>query len=622
VRVPEIQLPEGRYFSLTRLIRGKSSGQTRALLTRNRLLAQHAGIEPTLLTFDSWPRYPRVRATLRERGHLVDPMRLLNIFEWYREHDVDDLETVGEALPEVEDCHAVDEAHADGTVYRTRYWNSRTGQEAMQDFRRQDGSVYARVLGGLEKEKEDLTPVTLANSNGEPVAIWPSQAGWHQQWVRELAPPEERTFIICDSRYELPHLLGLSDDQFHVIHLIHNLHLDDRDRRNVAIKPAYLPVLQSIGQLDGLVTLTSRQRDDIAARFGATSNMFVVPNTVGAPPRPDPLPVREAKRFAIVARLEDQKQLEHGIRAFALVLKEEPDAKLDIYGDGEMRTALAKKIDKLGVQDSVVLRGYDPHASDSLWTATGFLLTSRHEGYPLATLESMSHGCPVISYDIKYGPREQISHGVDGYLVKAGDIPGLADRIMELIRDPELVARMSEAAVDKAAQHDYSAFLDNWRTVLEGAIAAKERRTSLESVSLKIARLGYLRPLPLTARVADHGVIARLPRTQSASSAWRRPRKVEFLAELTVDGQSLRSTLDSAVVTLDAVADRSTSIVGLPLEVARSGSTLSLAATADLADVFRQMTRSPPRAVRLRLRLVWENSSWQTTLSRPARTDG
>ena len=47
-------------------------------------------------------------------------------------------------------------------------------------------------------------------------------------------------------------------------------------------------------------------------------------------------------------------------------------------------------------------------------------MTSSFEGYPLSTLESMSRGCPVVSYDIKYGPREQITDGVDGFLVPRG----------------------------------------------------------------------------------------------------------------------------------------------------------------------------------------------------------
>ena len=61
-------MPEGRYFSLSGMIRPGTGGQTRALLMRNRLLTQKAGIETTLTTFDSPPVYPDVREALTSRG--------------------------------------------------------------------------------------------------------------------------------------------------------------------------------------------------------------------------------------------------------------------------------------------------------------------------------------------------------------------------------------------------------------------------------------------------------------------------------------------------------------------------------------------------------------------------
>ena len=96
-----------------------------------------------------------------------------------------------------------------------------------------------------------------------------------------------------------------------------------------------------------------------------------------------------------------------------------------------------------------MLRGYDPHAREALWNASAFLMTSEYEGYPLSTLEAMSQGCPVVSYDIRYGPREQIADGVDGFVVPEGDEAALAERVVELLRSPELVRRMSAAARER-----------------------------------------------------------------------------------------------------------------------------------------------------------------------------
>lgn len=612
-------MPEGQYFSLSDIIHAGTGGQTRALLMRNRLLAQRAGIEPTLLTFDSRSDYPNTRELLREQGQLVDRMQLLNIFEWHRENSIDHLPAIG-SLQEIEGFNAVDEPHPDGTVYFTKYLHKRGGGELIRDYRRPNGSVFARVPAGQAEGTGSTTETMLVNSLGQVAGMWPKQGGWRQQWIMGLADPGRRVFIISDSRDALAHILPMPDERFHILHLMHNIHVQTPRGWNSPLQPTYVKLLQSIEHLDGLVTLTSAQQDDVAARFGATSNLYAVPNPVELPFHANPMPARERQRFAIVSRLERQKNLEDAVRAFALVLKEEPDAILDIYGDGGLRVALEREIAEQGVAQSVILRGHDPRAREALWTATGFLMTSRFEGYPLATLESLSHGCPVISYDIKYGPSQQVSDGVDGYLVTAGDTQAMADRIVELIRNPDLVTRMSEAALVKAGQHDYQAFLNDWRAVLDGVIAAKPRRTTLDSVTLKVTRLGYLRPVRLPAAFARFPLLGRFARLQSSSGAWRAPRKIEFMARLKVDGHSPRSTLDSAVVTLDAVGDGAGSVVAIPLHVRRSEATFQLTATVDLAEVFGGMDDAG-RSVRLRLRLVWENSSWEKTLSRPRRME-
>jgi glycosyltransferase involved in cell wall biosynthesis len=608
--VPEIEMPEGQYLSLSGLIVAGAGGQTRALLMRNRLLAQKAGIEPILLTFDPTPHYPQVRAALREQGQLVDPMRLVNIFEWYRDTDIDHLEPTGDPLLPLEGFDVEDTGHPDGTVYTTRHVHPRTRAEVAVDYRRPDGSVYLRLPAG----KAQATSVILVNSKGLPVRSWSNQKGWRQNWIVSLAPEGRRAFIISDSRFSLAYILPMPDDRFHVMHLMHNIHA--KDAWNSAIQPTYVALLKSIHNLDGLVTLTSRQRDDLAARFGATTNLFVVPNPVESRQRPDPLPEREPKRFAIVSRLERQKRLEDAIRAFALVVKEEPDAKLDIYGDGNLRLPLEAEITAAGVQDSVHLRGPDAHARDSLWTATGFLLSSRFEGYPLATLESMSHGCPVIAYDIRYGPREQITDGVNGFLVKPGDIRGMADRILELIRNPGLAERMSQAALDTAKKHDHVAFLNDWRDVVNGVIEKKEHRTTLEFVKLKVTRLGYVRRLRLPSRLARLRLPARLVRDGSNSAAFRTAPRIAFAGRLEVKGHSKRATLDDAVITLDAVCDASGSIVPIPVQARRSGDVFNVSATFDLAEAFNAI-ESKAHALRLRLRVVWNNSSWETPLRRP-----
>jgi poly(glycerol-phosphate) alpha-glucosyltransferase len=618
-----IEMPEGQYFALTGRIHPGSGGQTRALLMRNRLFAQWAGIEPVLLTLDDAPKYPQFRETLHEQGQLIDRMRLLNIFEWYRDNSVDDLETTGEDLPPVEGLAAVDVPHPDGSVYQTRHVQRHGGETIIIDYRRQDGSVYLRTPAGSAASKSLATNSILANSKGEQVGNWPTQRGWRKNWIISLLAPDQRAFLICDSRFAIADILPLQDDRLHILHLVHNIHLQAPYIWSSPVLAQYRPLFSSIQHLDGLVTLTQRQRADVSDRFGATDNMFVVPNPVESPALAHPCPDRDAKRFAMVTRLENQKRLEDAVHCFALVLKEEPGATLDIYGEGRLGAFLESEIEALGIRDSVTLHGHDPRARDALWTATGMLLTSRFEGYPLATLESMSHGCPVISYDIKYGPREQISHGVDGFLVEPGDLAAMAKCVVQLIRSPDLVATMSAAACEKALRHDHRALLDDWRYVLLQVIDKREYRTALTSVTLEVSRLGYPRSWRLPERFVPERFgksrfLRRLTNRRASSAGFRTTPRLEFTGRLQVKGTSPSATLDDVMLSLDAVSEASGAIVSLPLQVERSGEQFQLSSHFDPADLFGASGKET-RALRLRLRLVWHNSSWETTLARPRR---
>lgn len=463
----EIEMPEGTYLSLAVVVRPGGGGQTRALLMRNRLFARRAGLSPKVLSFDDPPVYPEVREVLRAEGHLVDH-----------------LEPNGEDLLELDGFDLNQDLHPDGSVYRTRHMNQKNGKETAIDYHRADGSVFLRAPSQSTVNANPVTPFVLVNAKGEPVRQWPKKGGWHRQWLQDLTEGISRVFVISDSRFATPHVLPLRDPRFHVLHLMHNIHVGPPQRWDSPMSSSYVQLLDRISHMDALVTLTHRQREDISTRFGETNNMFVVPNPVETPPLPDPLPRREVKRLAVVSRLETQKRLDDAIRAFALVVAQEPDARLDIYGEGTLRIRLQELTKSLGLEDSVVLHGYDPKARETLWTATAFLMTSVHEGYPLATLESMSHGCPVISYDIKYGPREQITEGVDGFLVEEGDIEAIADRALLLIRDPDRVTAMSKAAYAKALAHDHTSFIHDWQQVLNAVVEQKAAaRRSTRSLS-------------------------------------------------------------------------------------------------------------------------------------------
>ena len=625
IAVSSIAMPPGFFISLSGVIEAGTGGQTRALLMRNRLLTQHAGIDTHLVTFDSAPAYPETRATLTERGELVPGMTLLNIFEWYRDQPLPPVPDLAEPLPDLASRFAtVDVRHPDGTVYYTRYSSdARPGEASVDadvalDYRRPDGSVFLRVPTGRLAAKQPETPFVLVAPDGSPVARWTERGDWHRFWLRQLVGDATRVFVISDSRFALAHITPFGDDRFHVMHLMHNAHTVGERRWDSTLAKAYGPLLRSVPQIDGLVTLTDRQRQDVAQRRGRTDNLFVVPNPVTIPQLPDPMPARELATFAIVSRLEPQKRLNHAVSIFAKVLQQRPEAQLMIFGKGSLQAQLASQIAELGVGDNVVLRGHDPRAREQLLTATGFLMTSTHEGYPLASLESMAFGCPVLSYDIKYGPREQVSDGVDGFIVPPADQQAMVDRIVQMIDNPAMVAPMSTAALEKARQHDYNAFLQDWKHVLESVVALKPKRVTVGKCRLEMWRLGsvpFVRPRALFPR-------------RPGSASFRSNRRLKLVGALHLRGSWPAGALDDLVVTLDAVSARSGGVVGLPVTVGTSRVTggrppgsqtgrADFAAAFAFDDAFAGLDPHD-HTVELRLRAVLRNWSWQTKVRRPS----
>jgi poly(glycerol-phosphate) alpha-glucosyltransferase len=629
-----IQMPSGAYFTLVGSIGETAGGQTRAMIMRNRLLTRHAGVPTTILTHGMRTTYPKVREALTEQGLLIDGMRLLNLHEWYREQQLPAEErdagavALGDELPELPEANrTTDVLHPDGAVYYTRHL--RDGEEIARDFRRPDGTVYLRqpIVNGvvtpdtpqpLTGGPPTVTPWVLVGHDNRPLRTWHSTRGWQWHWLRWLAGDAERVFLVTDSRFALFPLLPRDDDRFHLLHLIHNNHTVGRRRWDSVLTDRYEPLFQRISMLDGLVTLTERQSQDIAQRFGPTTNLFVVPNPVELPELPDPMPQRARADFVIVTRLDKQKRLNHAIEAFAKVVKERPEATLRIYGHGDLEQELQAQIDGLGVGANIRLAGFDPHAKRQLLTATGFLMTSTHEGYPLATLEAMSFGCPVVSYDIRYGPRDQITDGVDGFIVPPEDTDAVAERCIRMIDSPELVAELSRNALRKAADHDWRRFLRDWKHAFEKAVELRPSRIQQATAHLDVHRLLVGHAAGFAARRAAAKVVPGA-RLTAGSDVLGRGDDVDFFGTLYVDGEWPDGAMDTRLVTLDAICIETGDVVSLPLsEESPERGVFRISSRFALRDVFAGLP-ADARSMRLRLRFTAQNWSWETDVRRPRR---
>ena len=146
-----------------------------------------------------------------------------------------------------------------------------------------------------------------------------------------------------------------------------------------------------------------------------------------------------------VGRLVHVKAHEVLVSTMPAVLKEFPNAKVGICGDGVLRGDLEAQVKSLGLEGVVKLFGEQNNVAKFLSSADVFILPSRSEGLPIALLEAMSAGLPVVATKLE-GLGEVVLDGVHGLFAPVNDPEALAEVILKLLRDPVLRARMGVAA--------------------------------------------------------------------------------------------------------------------------------------------------------------------------------
>ena len=146
-----------------------------------------------------------------------------------------------------------------------------------------------------------------------------------------------------------------------------------------------------------------------------------------------------------VANLREQKDYPNLMAAARVVLDAVDDVVFLAVGQGPDEEKVHALHADLGLGDGFQLLGYREDVPDLLSAADIFVLASKYEGYPIAVMEALSMGLPVVSTDVG-GVPDTLEEGVQGLLVPPGDPGQLAAAIQRLIGDPALRTRMSEAA--------------------------------------------------------------------------------------------------------------------------------------------------------------------------------
>lgn len=158
-----------------------------------------------------------------------------------------------------------------------------------------------------------------------------------------------------------------------------------------------------------------------------------------------------APLLGTVAVLRRVKRLELLVEAFKMVLSEVPDAWLVIIGEGPDRPAVEAAVQRFGVADRVRMPGLRADI-DNIWGSLDVgAMSSDREGTPVAALEAIAHGVPMVAPAVG-GIPEIFAEG-GGVLVPRHDVTALGREIAGLLRDPERRRIMGAAGLERAAEY-------------------------------------------------------------------------------------------------------------------------------------------------------------------------
>lgn len=225
-------------------------------------------------------------------------------------------------------------------------------------------------------------------------------------------------------------------------------------------------------RLDALVALTKADLQDYRDSLPKKPKKLIrIPNAV--PAMSGEVAKLDAKVAVAVGRLTRIKGFHRLITAWQQVAEAHPDWTLRIIGAGPQQEALAAQITEAGLDGKVELPGSTSDVGAELEKASMFVLSSRHEGFPMTILEAMAKGLAIVSFNSPHGPKEMLTNEVDGLLVKPRTNANLAAAILRVIEDEPLRRQLAAGGLETVRGYDIATIGARWDSLLDALLARR-----------------------------------------------------------------------------------------------------------------------------------------------------
>jgi D-inositol-3-phosphate glycosyltransferase len=366
--------------------------------------------------------------------------------------------------------------------------------------------VFTRCRGGDLPEVEDLGGgsrlIRVKAGPCEPVPKddLPRYLPEFLGGVLQRGALEDRPYDLVHSHYWLSGWVGRSAKEIWSVPLVASFHtLGKVKNYSLAFGEAPEPGTRVVGEerviaeADRIVAATPAEAAQLVGLYRADPDRIrVIPPGVDHGlffPRPrddarERLHLTGVRLLLFVGRLQAHKGPDVAVRTLAEAIARDPETTRDVVlaivggPSGSAHGAeMARIMDlaaALGVGERVMLFPPQPQArlADVYSAADVLLVPSRSESFGLVALEAQACGTPVVAAEVG-GLRYVVEDGVTGFLVEGHDPGDHAERVLEILRDPQLAARISAASIAHAARFSWDAtatgILSVYREVIAGS---------------------------------------------------------------------------------------------------------------------------------------------------------
>ena len=178
------------------------------------------------------------------------------------------------------------------------------------------------------------------------------------------------------------------------------------------------------------------------------------------------------KQILGVGRIEHIKGFDRLIDAFATISPKHPEWKLCICGNGTAQEALQRQAEQLNISEKVIFPGAVKDMDSYYRNASVFALSSRNEGFPLVLVEAMSHGLPVVSFEIP-SVQDIFAEG-DCLIAPQGDMKKFTECLDLLLSDEELRTHLGQRSRELSNEYTPISIAKQWIRLFEDIVVNTE----------------------------------------------------------------------------------------------------------------------------------------------------